>query len=137
MVRIVDDIFNGHGVEIKLTGDNFLKVKETLTRIGVASKTEKKLFQSCHILHKQGRYAIVHFKELFSLDGKQTNFSPEDVGRRNQIVKLLVEWGLVEVVNKSEQMANQSMANIKVVSYRDKGDWELVPKYTIGNKRKS
>lgn len=137
MVRIVDDIFNGHGVEIKLTGDNFLKVKETLTRIGVASKTEKKLFQSCHILHKQGRYAIVHFKELFSLDGKQTNFSPEDVGRRNQIVKLLVEWGLVEVVNKSEQMSNQSMANIKVVSYRDKGDWELVPKYTIGNKRKS
>lgn len=133
----MDDIFNGHGVEIKLTGDNFLKVKETLTRIGVASKTEKKLFQSCHILHKQGRYAIVHFKELFSLDGKQTNFSTEDVGRRNQIVKLLVEWGLVEVVNKSEQMANQSMANIKVVSYRDKGDWELVPKYTIGNKRKS
>lgn len=133
----MDDIFNGHGVEIKLTGDNFLKVKETLTRIGVASKTEKKLFQSCHILHKQGRYAIVHFKELFSLDGKQTNFSTEDVGRRNQIVKLLVEWGLVEVVNKTEQLPNQSMANIKVVSYRDKGDWELVPKYTIGNKRKS
>lgn len=133
----MDDIFNGHGVEIKPTGDNFLKVKETLTRIGVASKTEKKLFQSCHILHKQGRYAIVHFKELFSLDGKQTNFSSEDVGRRNQIVKLLVEWGLVEVVNKTEQLSNQSMANIKVVSYRDKGDWELVPKYTIGNKRKS
>lgn len=133
----MDDIFNGHGVEIKLTGDNFLKVKETLTRIGVASKTEKKLFQSCHILHKQGRYAIVHFKELFSLDGKQTNFSTEDVGRRNQIVKLLVEWGLVEVVNKTEQLPNQSMTNIKVVSYRDKGDWELVPKYTIGNKRKS
>lgn len=137
MVRIVDDIFNGHGVEIKLTGDNFLKVKETLTRIGVASKTEKKLFQSCHILHKQGRYAIVHFKELFSLDGKETNFSTEDVGRRNQIVKLLVEWGLVDIVNKSEQLSNQSMANIKVVSYRDKGEWELVPKYTIGNKRKS
>lgn len=133
----MDDIFSGHGIEIKLAGDNFLKVKETLTRIGVASKTEKKLFQSCHILHKQGRYAIVHFKELFSLDGKQTNFSQEDIGRRNQIVKLLIEWGLVELADDKYALPNQSMANIKVVSYRDKSEWELVPKYTIGNKRKS
>lgn len=131
----MNDIFNGHGVEVTLKGDTFLKVRETLTRIGVASKHEKKLYQSCHILHKQGRYAIVHFKELFSLDGKSTDFSDEDLGRRNQIVKLLVEWGLVDMVNKSP-LTNTSMNNVKVVPFKEKGEWQLVAKYTIGNKTK-
>lgn len=132
----MNDIFNGHGVEVILKGDTFLKVRETLTRIGVASKHEKKLFQSCHILHKQGRYAIVHFKELFSLDGKSTDFSDEDLGRRNQIAKLLVEWGLVDLVSKDTTLTNTSMNNVKVVPFKEKNEWQLVAKYTIGNKSK-
>ena len=112
--------------------DDFLKVRETLTRIGVASRRENKLFQSCHILHKQGRYFIVHFKELFLLDGKPSNLMENDLGRRNTIVTLLSDWGLVEPVN-SEQLSNVApLRQIKIISYRDKDNWELCAKYNIG-----
>jgi len=114
--------------------DDFLKVRETLTRIGVASRRESKLFQSCHILHKQGRYFIVHFKELFLLDGKPSNLMTNDLGRRNSIVTLLSDWGLVEPVN-SQQLTNPPPAplrQIKIISYRDKDNWELCAKYNIG-----
>lgn len=113
--------------------DDFLKVKETLTRIGVASRKENKLYQSCHILHKQGRYFIVHFKELFLLDGKPSNLLENDVQRRNTIVTLLSDWGLVTAV-KPEQLENRApLRQIKVLSYREKDEWELCPKYNIGN----
>lgn len=123
-------------VEVKLRSDeDFLKVRETLTRIGVASKKEKKLFQSCHILHKQGCYYIVHFKELFALDNKPSNFSEEDVGRRNTIANLMAEWGLVDLIdpNKSKEPI-AAMSQIKIIPYKDKNDWELVTKYNIGRK---
>lgn len=115
--------------------DNFLKVRETLTRIGIASKKENKLFQSCFILHKQGKYFIVHFKELFILDGKQSDISLEDIERRNTIASLLQDWGLVEIVELSKVEKKASMSNIKIVPFKDKRDWELVAKYTIGNKK--
>ena len=121
-------------IEVRLVKeDDFLKVRETLTRIGIASKKEPKLFQSAHILHKQGHYYILHFKELFALDGKPTNFSDEDVSRRNTIVNLLAEWGLVELVdpNKSAQPV-APINTIKIISFRDKSKWDLVPKYNIG-----
>ena len=112
--------------------DDFLKVKETLTRIGVASKKSNTLFQSCHILHKQGKYYIVHFKELFALDGKPSDFSEEDQSRRNTIANLLEEWELVDIVNQ-EKVANAgSLSTIKVIPFNQKGDWELVAKYNIG-----
>ena len=113
--------------------DDFLKVKETLTRIGVSSKKEKKLFQSCHILHKRGKYYILHFKELFALDNKPTNFSEDDEGRRNTIVNLLDEWGLITLVDppKSESPV-VSVKDIKILPYSEKRDWELEAKYTIG-----
>ena len=114
---------------------DFLKVKETLTRIGVASKKSNTLFQSCHILHKQGKYYIVHFKELFALDGKPSDFSEEDQSRRNTIANLLEEWELVEIVNQ-EKVANAgSLSTIKVIPFNQKGDWELVAKYNIGKKK--
>ena len=117
--------------------DDFLKVREKLTRIGVASRKEKKLYQSCHILHKQGRYYIVHFKELFALDGKHANLTSNDVQRRNRITRLLADWGLISVV-KSESIADIAPLNqIKVLSYKDKGDWELEQKYNIGKKGKT
>ena len=113
--------------------DDFLKVKETLTRIGVASRRDNKLYQSCHILHKQGRYFIVHFKELFLLDGKPSNLLENDIQRRNTIVTLLSDWGLVSAVN-SEQLENKApLRQIKVISFREKDDWELCPKYNIGS----
>ena len=116
--------------------DDFLKVRETLTRIGVASRKEKKLYQSCHILHKQGRYFIVHFKELFALDGKHANLTTNDVQRRNRIARLLADWGLISVV-KAEAVADIAPLNqIKVLSYKDKGDWVLEQKYNIGKKVK-
>ncbi len=123
-------------VEVKLTDDqNFLKIKETLTRIGVAASKEKKLYQSCHILHKQGKYYIVHFKELFALDGKATNFNTEDKARRNTIVTLLDEWGLAEIV-KPETVSEQApMSQIKIIPFKEKDDWELVAKYQIGRKK--
>ncbi len=113
--------------------DDFLKVRETLSRIGVASRKEKKLYQSCHILHKQGKYYIVHFKELFALDGKNTNLSENDIARRNTIVNLLDDWGLVEVLGKTEPAA--PLSQIKVISYKEKSDWTLETKYNIGKKR--
>mgnify|MGYP003334196254 CR=1 FL=1 len=115
--------------------DDFLKVRETLTRIGVASRKERKLYQSCHILHKQGKYYIVHFKELFALDGKKTNLSLNDIQRRNRIIQLLSDWGLIEVVTP-ENIADVAPLNqIKVLSFKDKDDWTLESKYNIGRKK--
>jgi len=115
--------------------DDFLKVRETLTRIGVASRKEKKLYQSCHILHKQGKYYIVHFKELFALDGKKANLSVNDVQRRNRIVQLLSDWGLVGVLFSDSIKDIAPLNQIKVISYKDKGDWMLETKYNIGKKK--
>jgi len=121
-------------LEIKLKEpDDFLKVRETLSRIGVASRKEKKLYQSCHILHKQGSYYLVHFKELFALDGKQTNISSNDIARRNSIAQLLKDWGLVEIVGNIDNKA--PLSQIKVISFKEKGEWILETKYNIGNKR--
>jgi hypothetical protein len=124
-------------VQIELPNDeNFLKVKETLTRIGIASHKEKKLYQSCHILHKQGKYYIVHFKELFMLDGKLNNFDEEDKGRRNTIVNLLEEWGLVKAVHATKvQDPIAPLSQIKILSHSEKNQWELVAKYSIGKKK--
>lgn len=117
--------------------DDFLKVRETLTRIGVASRKEKKLYQSCHILHKKGKYYIVHFKELFALDRKDTNFSLNDVQRRNRIIQLLSDWGLVTLVN-SELITDAAPLNqIKVIAYKDKAEWTLESKYNIGKKKEA
>jgi hypothetical protein len=118
--------------------DNFLKVRETLTRIGIASRKDKKLFQSCHILHKQGKYFIVHFKELFALDGKESDISMSDIERRNIIAELLQDWGLLKILDKSKAEPKASLSQIKVVSFKEKAEWELVPKYNIGGlKRKA
>ena len=117
--------------------DDFLKVRETLTRIGVASRKEKKIYQSCHILHKQGRYYLVHFKELFALDGKHANLTVNDVQRRNRIARLLADWGLIGVVKADSVTDIAPLNQIKVLSYKDKGDWMLEQKYNIGKKGKS
>ena len=117
--------------------DDFLKVRETLTRIGVASRKEKKLYQSCHILHKKGQYYIVHFKELFALDGKRANLSENDVQRRNRIIKLLSDWGLVEIVKIDEVKDAAPLSQIKVIAYKEKHDWTLESKYNIGKKKQS
>jgi len=123
-------------VEITLKEpDDFLKVKETLTRIGVASKKSNTLFQSCHILHKQGKYYIVHFKELFALDGEQTDLNEDDISRRNTIAKLLAEWDLVSVVSEEQIHPADSMSSIKVIPFSQKTEWELVAKYNIGKKK--
>ena len=114
--------------------DDFLKVQETLTRIGISSKKEKKLWQSCHILHKRGKYYIVHFKELFALDGLPTNLSDNDIFRRNTIADLLEEWGLIQIVEKDPEDERVPIHHLKIIPYRDKGDWELCPKYHIGKK---
>lgn len=131
------DIFRGVGVEIRLPEpDNFLKIKETLTRIGIASRKDRKLYQSCHILHKKGRYSILHFKELFILDGKENNFSDEDKARRNTIVNLLEEWELLEVVDHSKIEDPVAPLNqIKILSHKEKDGWELETKYNIGRKK--
>ena len=124
-------------IEISLNEpDDFLKVRETLTRIGVASRKEKKIYQSCHILHKQGRYFIVHFKELFALDGKHANLTMNDIQRRNRIVQLLADWGLTTIVNVEKIQDIAPLNQIKVLAYKDKGDWILETKYNIGNKKK-
>lgn len=123
-------------VEVRLKQpDDFLKVRETLTRIGVASRSEKKLYQSCHILHKQGHYYIVHFKELFLLDGKGSDFSANDQQRRNRITKLLSDWGLLEIVNNADIEDMCSMSQIKILPHKEKAEWELIPKYSIGSKK--
>ena len=124
-------------IEISLNEpDDFLKVRETLTRIGVASRKEKKIYQSCHILHKQGRYYLVHFKELFALDGKHANLTVNDVQRRNRIIQLLVDWGLVSIISPDKIQNIAPLNQIKVLSYKDKGDWILETKYNIGSKKK-
>lgn len=123
-------------VEVTLTEpDDFLKVRETLTRIGVASRKEKKLYQSCHILHKQGRYYIVHFKELFALDGKRANLFLNDVQRKNRIAQLLQDWGLVKIVNADQVADAAPLSQIKVLSFKDKPEWTLESKYNIGKKK--
>ena len=124
-------------VEVRLKNDDdFLKIRETLTRIGVASRKDKTIYQSCHILHKQGKYYIVHFKELFSLDGKPSNFGEEDKGRRNTIANLIAEWGLVELVDpKSIEDPKSPMSQIKILPHREKDEWNLVAKYNIGKKK--
>ena len=116
--------------------DDFLKVRETLTRIGVASRKEKKIYQSCHILHKQGRYYLVHFKELFALDGKHANLTSNDVQRRNRIAQLLADWGLIGIVDIDKIQDIAPLNQIKVLAYKDKGDWILETKYNIGSKKK-
>ena len=126
-------------VEVTLTQpDDFLKVRETLTRIGVASKKDQTLFQSCHILHKQGKYYIVHFKELFALDGKPTDLSENDLSRRNAIAILLQDWGLVKVINESQVQQPEPIfiSQIKILSHKEKNDWQLIPKYNIGSRKK-
>ena len=124
-------------VEVVLSEpDDFLTVRETLTRIGVASRKEKKIYQSCHILHKQGRYYLVHFKELFALDGKHANLTINDVQRRNRIAQLLADWGLVEIVNVEKIQEIAPLNQIKVLAYKDKQDWILETKYNIGSKKK-
>ena len=114
--------------------DDFLKVRETLTRIGVASRKDKKLFQSCHILHKQGRYFIVHFKELFALDGKEANLTENDIERRNTIAQLLSDWGLIAIINTTVAEKKAPLSQIKVLSFKEKGEWDLQAKYNIGKK---
>ena len=124
-------------VEVKIAEEeDFLKIKETLTRIGVASRKDKKLYQSCHILHKQGKYYIVHFKELFALDGKPTDLTDNDLSRRNAIVKLLQDWGLVQIVNAQAAETPEPIfiSQIKILSHKEKSEWQLVPKYNIGKK---
>lgn len=123
-------------IEVSLTEqDDFLKVRETLTRIGVSSRKEKVLYQSCHILHKQGKYYIVHFKELFALDGKPSNISENDIQRRNAIANLLEEWGLVEILNRDLMTDNIApLHQIKIISFKEKDDWQLITKYNIGKK---
>jgi len=131
-MNLIDEL-----VEVTLPSEeSFLKIKETLTRIGIASKKDQKLFQSCHILHKQGKYYIAHFKELFKLDGKTNDFSEEDKGRRNTIVALLAEWGLITPLN-AEQIVEPTapLSQIKILPHKEKNDWELVAKYSIGKKR--
>ena len=114
--------------------DDFLKVRETLTRIGVASRKDKKLFQSCHILHKQGRYFIVHFKELFALDGKEANLTENDIERRNTIAQLLADWGLIAIINATVAEKKAPLSQIKVLSFKEKDEWDLQAKYNIGKK---
>ena len=125
----------GDMLEVQLKEpDDFLKVRETLTRIGVASRKDKKLFQSCHILHKQGRYFITHFKELFALDGKESNLTENDIERRNTIAQLLGDWGLIAIVNASVAENKAPLSQIKVLSFKEKGEWDLQAKYNIGKK---
>ena len=130
-----------HMLEVGLKEpDDFLKVRETLSRIGVASRKERKLYQSCHILHKQGRYYIVHFKELFALDGKKTNLSENDIGRRNTIAHLLQDWGLIDIIGEAIDVASLPMAplsQIKVLSFSEKNEWTLETKYNIGKKKEA
>lgn len=133
--KIIKDWSPAMMLEVTLNEpDDFLKVRETLTRIGVASRKDNKLYQSCHILHKQGRYFIVHFKELFLLDGKPSNLMENDIQRRNTIATLMSDWGLITVVDTAQASEKAPLRQIKVIPYRDKGNWELCPKYNIGQK---
>jgi hypothetical protein len=133
----MNDLLNSL-VEVKIAEEeDFLKIKETLTRIGVASRKEKKLYQSCHIFHKQGKYYIVHFKEMFAIDGKPSNFSDEDKGRRNKIIELLQDWGLLKVIEApSIKDPLASMSQIKIINHKEKDEWTLEAKYNMGRKKK-
>jgi hypothetical protein len=135
---IVDnDVFLGLGVRINLIDQkDFLKIRETLTRIGISSAKEKKLFQSCHILHKRGEYAILHFKELFKLDGKQATLTDDDIARRNTIVKILEEWNLLVIRDKNRVEKTIPVGNLKILSFKEKNEWQLEAKYNIGSKKK-
>ena len=127
-----NDVFDGLGIEIELKNpDDFLKIRETLTRMGVSSRKDKKLYQSCHILHKRGRYAILHFKEFFILDGLSSDLSESDIARRNTICRLLEEWGLFTILDDDLE-PQASMSQIKIIPHKEKGEWELIPKYHIG-----
>ena len=130
----MESIFSGLGVEVSFNEkDDFLKIRETLTRIGVSSRKENKLFQSCHILHKRGQYAIMHFKELFILDGLESDISESDIARINTIVNLLEEWDLLHVLDEDfDELSKAGLAQIKIISHKDKENWELIPKYHIG-----
>lgn len=131
-----NDIFRGCGIEIKLNNsEDFLKIKETLTRIGVASKKDNTLYQSCHILHKQDRYVILHFKELFLLDGKKSNIDINDLARRNTITKLLSDWELLKIVEEDKLDPLTNLSQIKIISHKDKNNWNLMSKYTIGKRK--
>jgi hypothetical protein len=132
-----EDIFRGKGVEISLENrDDFLKVKETLTRIGIASSVSNTLYQSCHILHKRGRYVIVHFKELFEMDGKFTDITDEDIERRNAIAFLLEKWNLLKIIDNDFDRKNVNTNNVKIISHAEKFNWELKSKYSVGTKGK-
>ena len=135
-MNVLDNSWDpGNMLEVQLKEpDDFLKVRETLTRIGVASRKDKKLFQSCHILHKQGRYFITHFKELFALDGKEANLTENDIERRNTIVQLLGDWGLIAIINTTVAEKKAPLSQIKVLSFKEKGEWDLQAKYNIGKK---
>ena len=136
LIRITVDVEGYEPVEVTLKSqDDFLKIRETLTRIGVASRKDQTLYQSCHILHKQGRYFIVHFKELFALDGKRADISVNDLERRNTIAHLLEDWGLVTILNSDGCINTAPLSQIKVLSFAEKGDWTLATKYNIGKKR--
>jgi hypothetical protein len=132
-----ENIFQNYGVEVKLKDpQDFLKIKETLTRMGVSSKTQNKLYQSCHILHKRGRYAILHFKELLGLDGLETDTDETDIGRRNVIVGLLADWGLLEIMDMDKASDPLvSMKQLKIIPHKEKHQWELIPKYHIGKRK--
>lgn len=133
----MDDVFRGYGIEVKLKREeDFLLVKETLTRIGVTSRRDNKLYQTAHLLHKRGYYAIVHFKELFAFDGRRAELTEEDVGRRNTIVKLLSDWNLLEIIDKNdfEKLPKLSVSQIKIIPFKDKDKWELITKYKLGKK---
>ena len=135
-MNVLDNSWDpGNMLEVQLKEpDDFLKVRETLTRIGVASRKDKKLFQSCHILHKQGRYFIVHFKELFALDGKEANLTDNDIERRNTIAQLLADWGLIAIINATVAEKKAPLSQIKVLSFKEKNEWDLQAKYNIGKK---
>ena len=135
-MNVLDNSWDpGNMLEVQLKEpDDFLKVRETLTRIGVASRKDKKLFQSCHILHKQGRYFIVHFKELFALDGKEANLTENDIERRNTIAQLLADWGLIAIINATVAEKKAPLSQIKVLAFKEKNDWDLQAKYNIGKK---
>lgn len=132
-----NDIFRGYGVEVQLySSEDFLKVAETLTRIGVSARNENRLYQTCHILHKRGRYAIVHFKEMLALDGNDTNYNEDDEGRRNKIVQLLEQWKLVKTLNpKQVESPLADISKIKVIPHREKAKWQLIAKYSIGKRK--
>jgi len=135
-VDMVEDLFRGVGAEVTLKSqDDFLKVRETLTRIGIASKKERKLYQSCHILHKRGRYVILSFKELFKLDGKESNFTESDLARRNTIAKLLHDWGLVSLIDPNTvEEPTIPISQIKIIPHKERNQWELIAKYQVGSK---